>query len=75
MVVMVVVVVVRNVSICVGDIFCFIAVFSEMPVKRCGESAGTGLRSRPPYLMSVHVGRRGGGDTTADIVPNVVTAT
>ena len=45
----------------VGGVFFFIAVFSEMPVKRCGESAGTGLRSRPPYLMSVHVGRRGRG--------------
>lgn len=53
-----VMVMVRNVSICVGDIFFFIAVFLRDASECCGESTGTGLQSQSLYLMSVHVGRR-----------------
>lgn len=58
------VVVVRNVSICVGDIFCFIAVFSEMPVSAVVRAQGLG--SSPSLSTSCL-------STWAHIAPNLVT--
>ena len=43
--------------------FLFYSCFLRDASERCGESAGTGLRSRPLYLMSVHVGRKGSYQT------------
>lgn len=48
--------VLRNVSICVVDIFLFYGCFLRDATERCGESTRPGLRSQPLHLMSVHVG-------------------
>lgn len=64
-------VVVRNVSICVGDIFCFIAVFSEMPVSAVVRAQGLG--SSPS--LSTSCLSTWAGDTKPDIVPNLVITT
>lgn len=67
-------VVVRNVSICVGDIFCFIAVFSEIPVSTVVRAQGLGSSPRLyTSCLSTWVG--GERDTKPDIVFNLVTAT
>ncbi len=66
-------VVVRNVTICVGDIFCFIAVFSEMPVSAVVRAHVLG--SSPSLSSSCLSTWADGKDTKPDIVLNQVTAT
>lgn len=59
-------VVVRNVSICVGDILLFYSRFLRDASECCGESTGTGLQSHTASLP--HVCPRG------HVAPNLVTA-
>lgn len=58
--------------LCVGEIFCFIAGFSEMPVTAVVKAQRTGLQSQPLYLMSVHVGTHSSQSSHHSLIKSMI---